>query len=127
MFVEIGAFGGSQANLLSPNARIMSPEDLAKDGPERGTILVARVLSIKQSEKDENANLQQRFKTNRGQIKSVGYQRKIMFMCVNSKSGSNVFIMFQGNGNNPRIFDFDASLRDNGTLRECFISFVFSL
>ena len=39
-------------------------------------------------------------------------------MCLNSTSGSNMFMMFHGYGNNPRLLDCDVSLRYNGTLRE---------
>ena len=111
-----GAFVGEQRNVLNPNARIVSLEYHMQDGPERGTLLVMRIMSIKPAAKDEKTQIQQRYNNNRGQSKSVGFQRKITMMCPLSSPGANMCMVFQGNGNNPRMFDCDPSLRDNGSL-----------
>ena len=39
-------------------------------------------------------------------------------MCLLSPPGSNTAIILQGNGNCPRLFDGDISLRDGGAIRK---------
>ena len=55
-----GAFVGEQHNVLNPNVRIVLIEDHIKDGPEHGTLLIMRIMSIKPAAKDKKNQVQQR-------------------------------------------------------------------
>ena len=98
------------------NFLIVSLEHHIKDGPERGTLLVMQIMFIKSAVKDEKTQIQQRYNNNHGQSKSVGFQQKFTMMCPLSSPGANMCMVFQGNGNDARIFDCNPSLQDNGSL-----------
>ena len=84
-----------------------------------GTLLIAMMISIVSAGAEERTRVQQRYQNNRGQNTEVRYQRRLTFMCLNTKSNSNTFMMFHGYGNNDNLLNgMDASHKYNGSLRE---------
>lgn len=99
---------------LPLNYSIRSLQSFMMDGPEQKTGMLFVILSITAS---DNTSVQQRgFGGGRGQVKSVQHTRKLTLMCVNSEAGANTAIIFNGNGNTPRLMA-DLDTRDNGALR----------
>jgi hypothetical protein len=88
------------------------------NGPRHRTVIVAVLTRLILAEWEEEIQVQQRNPINRGQNTDVRYQRRLLLMCLDSTSGSNMFMMFHGYGNNPRILECDVLLRYNGTLRK---------
>ena len=110
--------GVPQARGLNPRIQMISLASHMENGPRHGTVIVAVLMSLISAGGEEKTQVQQRNQNNRGQNQDVRYQRRLLLMCLNSTSGSNMFMMFHGYGNNPRLLECDVSLRYNGTLRE---------
>ena len=105
---------------LDPNIEMVSLESHMENGPRMRTTIVCVVMSINTPSTNDKTQIQQRYNNNRGQSTAVKpYGRRLTLMCVRSRPGRNMIMMFHGAGHNKRLLDQDASLRDNGDLREC--------
>ena len=102
---------------LNPNSRLVSLHHLILQGSQHGTISVFFILSISLASSG-HTQIQQRYNGSRGQIQNQRHSRKLTIMCPLSPPGSNTAIILQGNGNCPRLFDGDISLRDGGAIRK---------
>ena len=102
---------------LNPNSRLLSLHDLVLNGSLHGTVSVFFILSISLASSG-HTQIQQRHNGSRGQIQNQRHSRKLTIMCPLSPPGSNTAIILQGNGNCPRLFDGDISLRDGGAIRK---------
>ncbi len=101
---------------LPPNDEIVTLQDLMANGPEQGRFLLCLILAITAT---NNTQVQQRgYQGARGQVATVRHSRKITLMCLLSDPGSNTAIIFNGNGNTPRLLS-NLETRDNGDIREC--------
>ena len=107
---------------LNPQAPIISLDSLIQEGPKTQGFIVAMIMSINTESQTIKTEIQKRYNgNNRGISTQIKYNRRILFMCLKSEAGSNMFIMFQGNSKNQNIFDADLSLRDNGGIRKLLI------
>jgi len=71
-------------------------QDLIRNGARPNTALPARILTIASSPRTQ---IQQRgFNGARGQVTTARHVRKIVLMCPLSNTGSNTFMIFEGNG-----------------------------
>jgi hypothetical protein len=102
---------------LNPNSRLVSLHNVHLQGSNHGTVSVFIILSIALASSGQT-QIQQRYNGARGQIQTQRHTRKISLVCPLSPPGSNTAIILQGNGNCPRLFDGDVSLRDGGAIRK---------
>ena len=102
---------------LNPNSRLLPLHELILNGSSHGTMSIFFILSISLASSGQTL-IQQRFGGSRGQIQNQRHTRKMTLMCPLSPPGSNTAIILQGNGNCPRLFDGDISLRDGGAIRK---------
>ena len=105
-------------NQPHPAIAIVSLEDHLKNGPIHESIVVAMIMSMKTVTENDNTIVQQRHNTTSGKHTQVRYQRRLLCMCVCRSLGSNMFMIFNGNGNTPCLFDCDVTLQYDGMLRK---------
>ena len=107
--------GVNTSTRLNPNAPIMTLQNLIQEGPQNQGFIVAMIMCINTESSTNKVEIQKRYNGNiKGTSTQVRYNRRIIFMCLNSDPGTNMFVMFQGNSKNQNIFDADLLLRDNG-------------
>ena len=97
--------GVQQARGLNPRIQMISLASHMENGPRHGTVIVAVLMSLISAGGEEKTQVQQRNQNNRGQNQDVRYQRRLLLMCLNSTSGSNMFMIFHGYGNNSRLLE----------------------
>ena len=104
---------------LDPNIEMVSLESHLENGRRMRTAIVCVVMSINTPSTNDKTQVQQRYNNNRGQSAAVKpYGRRLTLMWVHSRPGRNIIMMFHAIQHNKRLLDQDASLRDNGDLRE---------
>ena len=106
---------------LNPRSRVLPLANLISNGSEHGTVCIFYIMSISLS--SGQTYIQQQNNGARGQIQNQRHHRRLTLMCPLSPAGSNTAMILHGNGNCPRLFDSDLSLRDGGAIRK-FYSFI---
>ena len=92
-----------------------------QNGIRNQGFIVAMIMSINTESANNKIEIQKRYNgNNRGTSTTVRYSQMILFMCLTSEPGSNMFMMFQGSSKNQHMFDADLSLCDNGGMRKLF-------
>ncbi len=94
---------------------LISLQELVASGPRPGTLLPAVILSV--GAKESTQTQQRGFNGRQGAQSTARHTRRFILMCLLSEPGSNVLMIFQGNGLCPRLFA-DVECRDNGTMSE---------
>ena len=112
--------GVQRRNQIGPSCRLIPLEQHVANGPEFNTMFLLIVMSIRTSSENDRTMVQQRFGGGvRGQRTNVRYQRRILLMCPLSSPGNNMAMMFSGHGHNRELFECEAGLRTDGSLRKC--------
>ena len=104
---------------LNLRSRVLYLAELISNGSVHSTVCIFYIMSITLS--SGQTNVQQRYNGARGQIRPRRHHRRLTLMCPLSPAGSNTAIIFHGNGNCPRLFDGDISLRDGGAIRKLYL------
>jgi len=100
---------------LPANFRRVSLQELVADGPSPNTYMLCMMLSMNAA---TNTQTQQRsYSGSRGAQSNVRHTRRFGLMCLASDAGSNLFMIFTGNGICPRVMA-NVETRDNGDIRE---------
>ena len=88
---------------------------LVADGPSPNTFMLCMMLGMSAA---TNMQTQQRsYNGGRGLQSNVRHTRRLVLMCLESDAGSNVCMIFTGNGICPRLMA-NVETRDNGDIRE---------
>ena len=110
--------GAVQRKPFNPNSCLITLNDLVTEGSMHGTNLLLIILSISSVSSNSLTQMQQWYNGNRGQVKTVRHDRRMVVMYPSSQLGHNTVMILFGAGCCEQFFEGDILLRDNGAIHK---------